>query len=94
MRIRAQLRGGRSQTSDGGRLRVPEHSLPEHSLMSATGDPTDSLPERMALDLAIAVERERLEDRVRVLELEVVQLRQAISSILHTAAAAFDPTAP
>lgn len=77
-RIKAELARRGTRTSPAEPVRSPGvDRVPALDEMSA---------DRMAAEMAAASERDHLLERVRALEAEVVRLRDALASILETAA--------
>jgi uncharacterized small protein (DUF1192 family) len=83
-RIKAELgrRSQRSRPAHGEPTVVPAGSRPPVDHMSA---------DRMAAEMAAAAERDHLVERVRALEAEVARLRDAMATILETAASGVRP---
>jgi uncharacterized small protein (DUF1192 family) len=83
-RIKAELgrRSARARPVHGEPTVVPARSLPPADGMSA---------DRMAAEMAAAAERDHLVERVRALEAEVARLRDAMATILETAARGVRP---
>ena len=83
-RIKSELgrRSTRSRPALGGATPVPPRPVPPVDDMSA---------DRMAAEMAAAAERDHLVERVRALEAEVAHLREAMATILETAAHSVRP---